>query len=94
LIIDQKKLELLPQKFTSDAVFHYPSPIGTIQGTTVFAKMLLILNGVTTYHSLGTHITELVSAKTATASTYCIGIHMRAGDKAGQPMMILGHYED
>ncbi|KAJ5961141.1 uncharacterized protein N7479_008291 [Penicillium vulpinum] len=94
LIMDQKNSDLLSKTFTPDAVFHYPPPIGTIQGTIGIVEMLQTLKDVTTYHSLGTQIIELTSATTATATTYCIGIHVRTGDRAGESITILGYYED
>lgn len=94
LIMDQKMHEKLYTTFSPDATFHYPPPIGTIQGVAALAEMLKTLEDVKTYHSLGTQIIQMTSATSATTMTYCIGVHVRTGEKAGESMTILGYYED
>lgn len=92
--MDQRMHEKLPTTFSSDAIFHYPPPIGTIQGIAALTQMLKTLEDVKTYHSLGTQIIQMTSATTATTITYCIGVHVRTGEQARKSMTILGHYED
>ncbi|RAL08525.1 nuclear transport factor 2 family protein [Aspergillus homomorphus CBS 101889] len=95
LAVDQADPRLLTEAFTPDALAHYPPPVGTLNGIDGLKGLMQTrLHGVTTYHCLGTQVIQLQSPVTATARTYCIGIHFYPQEPGREPRRIYGFYDD
>ncbi|PYH43020.1 nuclear transport factor 2 family protein [Aspergillus saccharolyticus JOP 1030-1] len=95
IAVDRADTNLLVEAFMPDAVIHYPAPVGTLHGIGGLEALLKTrLHGVTTYHCLGTQVIQLQSPITATARTYCIGIHFYPGEPRRELRRIYGFFDD
>lgn len=78
---DSKDWNVLKTVCTEDCFFEYPDPLGPLTGPDAIGAALgKAISHLQTQHSLTTQHIELGGDGTATATTYCRGIHF-LGDK-------------
>ena len=77
---DSKDWSRLQKAFTSDCIVHYPEPLGILTGLQEQQDRLKeAIGNADTQHALTTQYIDLVSADSATATTYCRAIHFLGG---------------
>ncbi|KAF7357232.1 SnoaL-like domain-containing protein [Mycena sanguinolenta] len=95
LSIDGKNFEALALVFTADAVANYSAPLDVLTPlATIQAVLASSLEKVTTQHSLGTQVIEVLSESEAFSVTYYTATHFGMGVYEGEIVVAYGQYQD
>ncbi|KAJ7328746.1 hypothetical protein DFH08DRAFT_1084299 [Mycena albidolilacea] len=95
LSIDGKNFEALALVFAADAVANYSAPLNVLTPlATIQAVLASSLEKVTTQHSLGTQVIEVLSENEAFSVTYYTATHFGMGVYEGEIAVAYGQYQD
>ncbi|KFY60274.1 hypothetical protein V497_03735 [Pseudogymnoascus sp. VKM F-4516 (FW-969)] len=96
LAIDGKNFDALSRIFTKDAVANYSAPLNVLTSlSTIQSTLKSNLNPVTTQHSYGTQLIDIISPDSAFSVTYYTATHFGRGLLfTGQTATAFGQYQD
>ncbi|KAL3463456.1 hypothetical protein BJX64DRAFT_287474 [Aspergillus heterothallicus] len=95
LAIDSKNFSSLSLIFAPDAVANYSAPLGVLTGLPEIESVLnASLACVTTQHSLGTQVINVLSHEMARSVTYYTAAHFGKGDLSSETAVVYGQYQD
>jgi ketosteroid isomerase-like protein len=95
LAIDGKNFAALSLVFAPKAVANYSAPLGVLQPlSTIQSTLQSSLAKVTTQHSFGTQIIEVLTPASAVSVTYYTATHFGMGASEGQIVTAYGQYQD
>ncbi|KFZ19524.1 hypothetical protein V502_03605 [Pseudogymnoascus sp. VKM F-4520 (FW-2644)] len=95
LAIDGKNFESLSLIFASDAVANYSAPLNVLTPLSTIQSVLeTSLNPVTTQHSFGTQLIDVLSYDSAFSVTYYTATHFGRGGFEGKTATAFGQYQD
>jgi ketosteroid isomerase-like protein len=95
LAIDGKNFAALNLVFTPNAVANYSAPLNVVTGLATIESVLeASLAPVTTQHSYGTQVIDVLSANSAFSVTYFTATHFGKGEYLGQILTSHGQYQD
>jgi hypothetical protein len=95
LSIDGKNFEALALVFAADAVANYSASLNVLTPlATIQAVLASSLEKVTTQHSLGTQVIEVLSESEAFSVTYFTATHFGMGVYEGEIVVGYGQYQD
>ncbi|KAK2778473.1 hypothetical protein FQN53_001776 [Emmonsiellopsis sp. PD_33] len=93
--IDGKNFAALEKIFAEDVVANYSAPLNVLSPlSTVQTVLEASLAPVTTHHSFGTQLIEIISPKIAQSVTYYQAAHFGSGDLVGEVAYAYGQYQD
>ena len=91
LAVDQHRLELLPQIFSSDVIANFSVPDGSVQnGLDEVTQLLLTLQAVPSLHYQSNNYVNFSSSSQAHATTYLTGTFFGSGTLGGQMSLNYG----
>lgn len=95
LAIDGKNFPALGLVFATNAVANYSAPLNVLTPlSTIESTLEASLAPVTTQHSFGTQVIDVLSPNTAVSVTYYTATHFGMGQFAGQIVTAYGQYQD
>ena len=95
LAIDGKNFAALKLVFAPNAVANYSAPLGVLSPlSTIQSVLQSSLAHVTTQHSFGTQVIDVLSPVKAVSVTYYTATHFGMGAYAGQIVTAYGQYQD
>ncbi|KAJ7059618.1 hypothetical protein C8F01DRAFT_1145116 [Mycena amicta] len=95
LSIDGKNFDALALVFADDAVANYSAPLNVLTPlTTIQAVLAASLESVTTQHSFGTQVIEILNEREAFSVTYYTATHFGMGAFEGEVLVAYGQYQD
>jgi hypothetical protein len=95
LAVDGKNFQALGLVFATNAVANYSTPLEVLTPLSVIESSLeASLAPVTTQHSFGTQVIDVLSPSSATSVTYYTATHFGQGQFAGQILTAYGQYQD
>lgn len=95
LAIDGKNFDALKLVFAPNAVANYSAPLGVLTPlSTIESVLKTSLTPVTTQHSYGTQVIDILSPVSAVSVTYYTATHFGMGKYAGQIATAYGQYQD
>lgn len=95
LAIDGKNFDALSRIFARDAVANYSPPLNILKPlSTIQSVLKSSLKPVTTQHSFGTQLIEVLSHDTAFSVTYYTATHFGKGPFTGKIATAFGQYQD
>lgn len=95
LAIDGKNFESLSLIFAPDAVANYSAPLNALTPLSTIQSVLeTSLNPVTTQHSFGTQLIDVLSYDSAFSVTYYTATHFGRGEFEGKTATAFGQYQD
>ncbi|OAQ59985.1 snoaL-like domain-containing protein [Pochonia chlamydosporia 170] len=95
LAIDGKNFAALDRVFAPNAVANYSAPLGVLKPLSAIQTALKAsLAVVTTQHSYGTQIIDVLSPASAVSVTYYTATHFGMGPHEGQIVTAYGQYQD
>ncbi|KAL4928625.1 nuclear transport factor 2 family protein [Aspergillus undulatus] len=93
--IDGKNFAALDRIFTEDAVANYSAPLGVLSPLSSIQETLgQSLKCVTTQHSLGTQLIDVIGPWHARSVTYYTAAHFGRGELSDQVATAHGQYQD
>ncbi|KFY24681.1 hypothetical protein V491_02057, partial [Pseudogymnoascus sp. VKM F-3775] len=95
LAIDGKNFAALSRLFAPNAVANYSAPLNVLTPlSTIQATLEASLKPVTTQHSFGTQLIDVLSHDTAFSVTYYTATHFGRGEFEGKTATAFGQYQD
>jgi ketosteroid isomerase-like protein len=95
LAIDGKNFDALSRIFAQDAVANYSAPLNVLSPlSTIQSVLKSSLNPVTTQHSFGTQLIDILSQDSAFSVTYYTATHFGRGIFEGKTATAFGQYQD
>lgn len=95
LAIDGKNFESLSLIFAPDAVANYSEPLNVLTPLSTIQSVLeTSLNPVTTQHSFGTQLIDVLSHDSAFSVTYYTATHFGREEFTGKTATAFGQYQD
>ncbi|OBT92191.1 hypothetical protein VE01_10042 [Pseudogymnoascus verrucosus] len=95
LAIDGKNFDSLSRIFAQNAVANYSAPLNVLTPlSTIQSVLKSSLNPVTTQHSFGTQLIDILSHDSAFSVTYYTATHFGRGTFGGKTATAFGQYQD